>query len=397
MAIDIELDISPIYFYTHLTLSLLSIQPLKAMANFGGDGPLATIIDWILASLTLLFVILRVYTRIWLVHSYGFDDHAYIAAFILLVLYVSSMTVSASYGFGQNVDDIADPQQLSHAMLFEMIGQTFAVLGMAVAKWSLGLFLLRLVAKTWHKVAIWAAMVILMGASISVCFVFWLQCTPPSYIWDHRVIGGYCAVDATPVSMLLCILCVMVDFFFALFPWIFIWDLTMNRREKVVILISLSLGIFAGACGIKRTLEVTELSSANYLKDTVGLIVWSTAEIAVTMICIGIPTCRPMYKDFLDKLISGNASEYQRQEDEPSYALRTFGGSTLKTLTRPSNMETRDTQKPIECEYPSQVLGTTSRKIFIRSAGTALSKNSSDDGILGNESRNDLQRSQQDS
>ena len=39
------------------------------------------------------------------------------------------------------------------------------------------------------------------------------------------------------------VLCVIVDFFFALFPWMFVWKLNMNRREKLVINLSMSLGI----------------------------------------------------------------------------------------------------------------------------------------------------------
>ncbi len=40
-------------------------------------------------------------------------------------------------------------------------------------------------------------------------------------------------------------------------------------------------------------LELIQYSFKLELEDTVGLIVWSAAEIAVTMICIGIPVCRP--------------------------------------------------------------------------------------------------------
>ncbi len=103
--------------------------------------------------------------------------------------------------------DIADVEDLVRAILFEAIGQTFAVIGMAVAKWSLGLFLLRLVSETWHKIAIWVTMSSLMAASISVCFVFWLQCTPPAYLYDRRIPGGYCHINTTPVSFTLCSTC----------------------------------------------------------------------------------------------------------------------------------------------------------------------------------------------
>lgn len=38
-------------------------------------------------------------------------------------------------------------------------------------------------------------------------------------------------------------LCVLADFFFAFFPWLFIWKLNLKPREKALILSSLSLGI----------------------------------------------------------------------------------------------------------------------------------------------------------
>ncbi|KAF3014959.1 hypothetical protein E8E14_002312 [Neopestalotiopsis sp. 37M] len=294
---------------------------------YGSDALSAVTAMWVLTVLTLVFVILRTYTRAHVVKAYGIDDHVYNLAFILLLCYVIFITISGHYGFGESMADIPLPEDAVRAVLFEAIGQTFAVVGMAVAKWSLGLFLLRLVTETWHKAAIWTAMCVLMSASISVCFVFWLQCSPPAFLWDKRIVG-VCKIDSTPVSMLLCILCVMVDFFFALFPWLFIWRLQMNKREKLVILCSMSLGVIAGACGIKRTLEVPELSNPDYLKATVGLIVWSAAEISVTMICIGIPICRPLYRTFLEKLtsqLSGNGGHSSNNGGHGS-GIKTLGG-----------------------------------------------------------------------
>lgn len=187
---------------------------------------------------------------------------------LLFLFYTIMTTIAAHYGFGQNMYEIPDIEDLVRAILFEAIGQTFAVVGMAVAKWSLGLFLLRLVTETWHKVAIWIIMGSLMAASISVCFVFWLQCSPPAYLYDRRIPGGYCYINTTPVSFTLCslspylldtraslrlavtnkvwtqpVLCVVADFFFAMFPWLFLWNLNMNPREKIVIAASLSLGL----------------------------------------------------------------------------------------------------------------------------------------------------------
>lgn len=99
------------------------------------------------------------------------------------------------------MSDIPDPNDIATAILLEAIGQIFAVLGMAVAKWSLGLFLLRLVVKLWHQVAIWIVMLVLMGASISLIFCFMLQCSPPAYLWDRTIDGGHCDMPMMPVSI----------------------------------------------------------------------------------------------------------------------------------------------------------------------------------------------------
>ena len=46
-------------------------------------------------------------------------------------------------------------------------------------------------------------------------------------------------LDANPPA----VLCVIADFFFAIFPWVFLWKLQMNKREKIVIAASMSLGL----------------------------------------------------------------------------------------------------------------------------------------------------------
>lgn len=68
------------------------------------------------------------------------------------------------------------------------------------------------------------------------------------------------------------------------------------------------------------------MSDISFPEDTVGLIVWSAAEIAVTLICIGIGVCRPLYKRYIDQWTSRDGSKYVEHSEAGSYALRTFGG-----------------------------------------------------------------------
>lgn len=64
------------------------------------------------------------------------------------------------------MEEIGNMDDVIRATLYECIGQSFAIVGMAIAKASLGSFLLRLVVMPWHKIAIWCAMVLVTLASI---------------------------------------------------------------------------------------------------------------------------------------------------------------------------------------------------------------------------------------
>ncbi|KAF4446713.1 hypothetical protein F53441_9646 [Fusarium austroafricanum] len=356
-----------------------------------GDGPWVIGTMWALTVVAFVFVILRTYTRIFVVKSFGIDDHVYNLAFVCLLLDTIFTTVAVDYGVGQHMTDVIQnhPENLPPALIFEAVSQNFAIVGMSLAKWSLGLFLLRIFKELWHKVVIWFAMIELMCASITVCFVYWLQCTPPSYLWDRTIPGGRCTVDTIPASMVLCVSCVVVDFFLAGFPWLFIWGLQMKTKEKIVILSSLSLGVIAGAFGIKRTLEVPKLKSPNHTKDPVGLIVWSAAEMTVTMICIGIPVCRPLYKKYFSKWSSGDSSKYLEQRSGGSYPLQTIGGSMKYPALIHMKDNTSDPNVSL-AEYMRRggIGGSlTKTKVFPKSAERGYSDNQSEEEILGFEFR----------
>ncbi|KAH6640342.1 hypothetical protein F5144DRAFT_91105 [Chaetomium tenue] len=316
---------------------------MVAPVGIKGDGPWSLAVMWLLTSLVLFFLILRFYTRVVCLASYGLDDHVYLVAFIFLLIFTIFTTLAGNYGFGQTMEEIGSMDAVVQATLYECIGQGFAIVGMAIAKASLGFFLLRLVTITWHRIAIWSAMTLVMLASIAQVLCFWLSCVPLDFVYDRRIPGGYCPIDTRPTSYILCISTILVDFFFAIFPWIIVWPLKMPQREKYTIAGSMSLGLIAAAAGIKRTTEVEGLYTPNYLKDSVGLIVWSAAEMSITLICIGIPVCRPLYKRAFRRLFGETSSAgYQKQSGDGggdnqsnSVPLRTIGGGLVGADGKP--------------------------------------------------------------
>ncbi|KAJ5805082.1 hypothetical protein N7474_010969 [Penicillium riverlandense] len=251
---------------------------------------------------------------------------------VFLLLYTIFLTIAGVHGFGQSITTL-EMDEAVKAVYNEMVGQTFAVLGMAIAKLSLGIFLLRIVIKQWHRISIWVSMVSLLIVSVATAIIFWIQRLPSESIYDPRV-PGRTIVRVTPFSVLLGSWCAAVDFYFALLPWLFIWNLNMKFKEKMSIAISLSLGFIACVCGIIRTIDLGGLSSSNYTEDTVNLIIWSAVELAVTLICVGIPTIRPLYRIIVHgSNLESSEGRYVKHEDSSHSSRFRMRNLTKDTTT----------------------------------------------------------------
>lgn len=52
------------------------------MIGPGGDAPMALAVLWGLTGLAFFFVLLRLYTRLFILQAYGVDDHFFNLAFV---------------------------------------------------------------------------------------------------------------------------------------------------------------------------------------------------------------------------------------------------------------------------------------------------------------------------
>ena len=204
------------------------------------------------------------------------------------------------HGLGQPMASLS-LDEAAKAVYMEMIGQTFAVLGMAIAKLSLGLLLLRLVEKQWHQLSIWTAMISLSIISMITAVILWVQRVPSKSIYDSRV-TGHSIVSVTPFSVWLgsrshnklssryfeLVLTMVGMGSVVYFGWLLLRHLAVavcleteyEAKEKTdyrhqsefgdyvrhytCSLVPLLMRRRAGICGIIRTVDLGGLSSANY-------------------------------------------------------------------------------------------------------------------------------------
>lgn len=82
---------------------------------------------------------------------------------------------------------------------WRVVAQTVAMIATATSKASVGVFLLRLVAKSWHKKVVWTIMSLMIALSLATALLIWVSCTPMAYMWDDRIEDASC-IDSTTVG-----------------------------------------------------------------------------------------------------------------------------------------------------------------------------------------------------
>lgn len=205
------------------------------------------VVLWTLTAVTFIFVVLRLYTRLSVVHAYGLDDHFFSAAFVVLLVYDVLITLASRSGFGHPVSEIPTHQADIHGRLLTDSGQSLLVMGTIVAKMSMALLLRRIagVAATRAQLwAIWLPIGVLAVITPITIVMLWVSCSPVAYAWDLSIPGGSCNLELQGgLALIAGGWSVLVDLWYAAFPWWLLWRLSMPKGEKVLIGGSMSFGI----------------------------------------------------------------------------------------------------------------------------------------------------------
>ncbi|RYC93601.1 hypothetical protein BFJ63_vAg3581 [Fusarium oxysporum f. sp. narcissi] len=294
---------------------------------YGGMGPMLNAVLWVQVVIFAIFVGLRLYTRSQILHSVGADDYLVVVALVFQIIYSAFVTAGTKYGLGRKFADIGNPDAYFRAVELEIYSQVAGLMVIGLGKCAVGIFLLRIVRNKFQKAFIWAFLAGTVFITLFSSIVVVVQCDPVQRTWDRRV-PGTCWIDFSKVGLTVGSWFVVVDFCFAILPWFVIWELNMKRKEKITVACGLSLGIFAGICGIVRTVALNGLNASEYILD---MLIWSATESTVTIMCSSIPVLRPLYVRFRygsQGDSSGAASSYKLPM-YGNYSGRKYGNSSM--------------------------------------------------------------------
>ncbi|OMP84046.1 hypothetical protein BK809_0001430 [Diplodia seriata] len=313
------------------------------MKTIGGFGP--AIIGVMLGQtvFAMLFIFPRLYTKARINRSLGWDDHMAAFSWVMLLLYSAICSYAATEGYGRHAEALGG-EQAAVAAKITIIGQTFCIIGIATSKACVAFFLLRIVVFTWHQIVLWVCVVAVTIICVLCALFDFIRCDPVAAVWNPTLEANcWMGTEAfTDLSVGVGVTSVICDFVLALLPWAILWNLNMKKKEKKLIGISMSLGVFAGASGIVRAIELKRLSGrSDYTYESVSPILWSSTELCITLCTACMPMLRPLYNKIRGKSSTDGYEPYDKGESGGTPAQ----GISLDNMGNNSNKRKKGSTK----------------------------------------------------
>ncbi|KAJ6169551.1 hypothetical protein N7497_002394, partial [Penicillium chrysogenum] len=267
------------------------------------QAPTVKGVMWTMSMVPLVFVLMRLYVRVYMRRVFGWDDGIAIAAICCLVAYAAVCHVAATLGLGQHLEIVQKaPNNLIQVALLCNIGESLAIMACTLGKTSFAVTLLRIVVQRWMVVVLWFVIVTMNIVNILAALFVFLQCRDPRHLWNPMIPSECWPPDVfTNFALFVGAYSGAQDFVLALLPWTIVWKLQMRKKEKLGVAFAMSLGILqrrrsihsqdhtsCGALGqIRLHMYVTNWELA-------PLLIWAAVEDGLAITAASIPALKPL-------------------------------------------------------------------------------------------------------
>ncbi|KAL1838829.1 hypothetical protein VTJ49DRAFT_2186 [Mycothermus thermophilus] len=260
-------------------------------------GPQLNALNWLLVSLSGLFLFTRLYLKNSQNRGLWWDDWILLASWIALVVSVALVAYLISLGYGKKVIPLANVQRFG---LPGNILSSVAIIANLWGKTSFGVTLLRIPVR-WMRVSVWYILASLtLTLTTSVLFV-WVECGPFKLSESCIPVGV-----SIRYNVFSCAYSGLVDVVFAFLPWKYLLQQQMNKKEKLGATVAMSMGVFAGATAAVKASTIPTVAVS---RGSIPLVALGTAESAICIIAASVPILRALSRN-AGPVVNGYETDY---------------------------------------------------------------------------------------
>ncbi|RKF56706.1 putative pth11-like integral membrane protein [Golovinomyces cichoracearum] len=287
-------------------------------------GPKVIIIITTFPVVALIAVILRLYTRIKIIHNQALDDWIAVVALLFSIATSAFMALQVRNGMGRHKISLTHQE---HVNFFKTLYMTIIIynIGLLFTKLSILFQYLRVATNKRIRLACYLVMLFSIVYGTEAFFTGVFHCWPIYRFW-RKTKTGMC-INKPILWFLNAGLNITNDILILMLPIFILKASTLPRKQKVGICLILSLGGFAAIVSVWRLYTLYIVSISKDLSwDIVGMVIWSCIELNVGIICACVSTLRPFTAQFIP-LIHRNSSTHSEARHT---SLRGNRGSELE-------------------------------------------------------------------
>ncbi|EWC47679.1 hypothetical protein DRE_03299 [Drechslerella stenobrocha 248] len=305
----------------------------------GNHGPTVSATTIVFLVLAFVSVSLRIIARGFISRRMRIDDYLILVAFALSFGMCLSIILGVTHGFGRHSNTIP----YATALQKQKYQYAFTLLfnpAIAVTKASILTFYLLVfkVQKHFRRFC-WLTMAVVLAAGLALTLLLAFRCQPIGLVFDPEsnrqpfpgCIGTVRIYFASaPVNIL-------EDLAIIVLPIPVLTSLRLPNRQKAILLVVFSLGVFDIVVGIIRIhyFQLTETQELDFDYNAAYSFMWAAIEVNVGIVCASIPMTKPLiYRFFPSWLGSPSISDTNIDNGhyESTYAYGV--GSPIVPITR---------------------------------------------------------------
>ncbi|CEL07392.1 hypothetical protein ASPCAL10549 [Aspergillus calidoustus] len=282
-----------------------------------------------LVGLSTIVVALRLYTRIRLVCSPGWDDWFLLLSLLTDYAFFGVLMAEHTHGLGKPQATLTQSEYQNQLKML-WISVPLYNLTLNLTKISMVLLYLRLFTTRVYRVLLWVLLVLIVCSGLWMVIGTLLICIPVQAFWDPSM--PHTCISREVVWFLNAALQIAGDLILVILPMPQLVRLRIPRRQKVCVMFIFALGLFVCATSAVRLHTLVLLTRATDYSRLNGIVaIWSFAECNVAIVCASLPTFRQLiYQKFpwsLPSCARASRSQGEKRLRDPAMLWEPFHGN----------------------------------------------------------------------
>ncbi|KAJ5151299.1 uncharacterized protein N7482_010551 [Penicillium canariense] len=316
------------------------------MKQFGDAIIIVDVVFWFLAT---VFVALRLVSRTVIVRKVNLSDTVMLVGWVLTTALSGVNIFATTKGLG-----LREGVLLAWRRPLAVAEYVFAVLyypALGAIKSSILLFYLTLAAQQrLFRLGVLITLVVVILFTVALTLVNLFPCRPlSSSLLIQTPPGTYC-IDIVALYISTAPINIVTDVAIFVLPLPMLWRVHLPRRQRIILLLTFGTGLFVIVISILRTefLLQTAISrvtkphkpSVHDLSYYDGyVLLWSTVELNLSIMCGCVPSLRPLFSRFLPRIVHSPVRT-QRSTDpgtstsDGQHGLHSLSGDSVRKFGR---------------------------------------------------------------